>query len=157
MDDFKADFKPEWIKVKLNSLGIKYAQKLGAALAKNYMTTSQIRNVYSEVKRIQATMKGISLTESTTEEHKLKVDLKMDKAYRSFLLLSPKVAYAARRGGGRGIELFQKEFDKMYTAVAECGEHNGELKGKLFKDAFWRFCDLFEAVLAFHKASGGRD
>ncbi|AFC22957.1 type III-A CRISPR-associated protein Csm2 [Saprospira grandis] len=152
-------FNEDWIKGKLTSLGIKYAEQLGAALVEHEMTTSQIRNVYSEVKRIQATIKGVSLRESIAKEKKGKVEQeKIDKAYRSFLLLRPKVAYAAHReiGKWKGLRLFREAFEEMHKAVVEHGEHNGVLDTKKFKEAFWRFCDLFEAVLAFHKASGGR-
>lgn len=61
---------------------VKEAEKFGKQLARN-LTTSQIRNIYGAVKKMQ--MKGGEL-----DTHKL-------------LMLKPKLAYAAKRHGG-GVE-----------------------------------------------------
>lgn len=61
---------------------VKEAEQLGKQLARN-LTTSQIRNIYGAVKKMQ--MKGGEL-----DTHKL-------------LMLKPKLAYAAKRHGG-GVE-----------------------------------------------------
>ena len=58
---------------------VKEAEQRGQQLARN-LTTSQIRNIYSAVKKMQ--MKGGEL-----DTHKL-------------LMLKPKLAYAAKRHGG---------------------------------------------------------
>lgn len=62
---------------------VKEAKQRGQQLAKQGLTTSQIRNIYGAVKKMQ--MKGGKL-----DTHKL-------------LMLKPKLAYAAKRHG-RGVE-----------------------------------------------------
>ena len=67
------------------------------------------------------------------------------KCESSFFLLRPKMAYAAgREGKNIGVQLFKFFFDDAYTYV------NDE---KPFKN----FCNLIEAVLAYHKAYGGKE
>lgn len=61
----------------------------------------------------------------------------------SFLLLKPKVAYAlARNYNNKGLKLFKEIFD-------DASYHVNDQK------SFDNFCDLFEAILAYHKAFGG--
>ena len=63
----------------------------------------------------------------------------------SFLLLRPKVAYAlARDERNKGLQLFKKIFD-------DASYHVNDQK------SFNNFCDFFEAILAYHKAFGGRE
>ena len=102
---------------------VKEAEQLGKQLARN-LTTSQIRNIYSAVKRMQ--MKGGEL-----DTHKL-------------LMLKPKLAYAAKRHG-KGVDTLK---DVLTQAIDLVG--NDQKK-------FNRFVDFFEAILAYHKAYGGRD
>lgn len=101
---------------------VKEAAQLGERLARN-LTTSQIRNIYGAVKKMQ--MKG------ELDTHKL-------------LMLKPKLAYAAKRHGG-GVETLK---DVLTDAI---GFVENDLKN------FNRFVDFFEAILAYHKAYGGRD
>ena len=102
---------------------VKEAEQRGQQLARN-LTTSQIRNIYSAVKKMQ--MKGGEL-----DTHKL-------------LMLKPKLAYAAKRHGG-GVDTLK---DVLTQAI--------DLVGNDLKK-FNRFVDFFEAILAYHKAYGGRD
>lgn len=63
----------------------------------------------------------------------------------SFLLLKPKVAYAlARDDKNEGLKLFKKIFDDASDYVNN-------------QKSFNNFCDFFEAILAYHKAFGGRE
>lgn len=67
------------------------------------------------------------------------------KCESSFFLLRPKMAYAAgREAKNLGVQLFKFFFDDAYKYV------NDE---KTFKN----FCNLIEAVLAYHKAYGGKE
>ena len=102
---------------------VKEAEQLGERLARN-LTTSQIRNIYSAVKKMQ--MKGGEL-----DTHKL-------------LMLKPKLAYAAKRHSG-GV-------DTLKEVLTQAIDHVGDDQQK-----FNRFVDFFEAILAYHKAYGGRD
>lgn len=94
------------------------------------LTTSQIRNVFGEMRRIQ--MKGY-------EEEKT-----------SFLLLKPKLAYAVKRHKKKGIQLFYEVFSIAYDAV----DTNNNNLGKIH---FNNFMNLMEAIIAYHKYHGGKE
>ena len=67
-----------------------------------------------------------------------------DKEKASFFLLRPKVAYAyGRSNGNKGLGLFKKVFDKVYNDVDD-------------EKSYINFCNLMEAILAYHKANGGK-
>jgi CRISPR-associated protein Csm2 len=130
---FDEKFDPKWITDGLDRHSIEYASKLGKYLKDNGFTTSQIRNVYGEVKRIE--LNGF------------------EKNYASFLLLQPKLAYAAvraersnnkDRGGAKAFKERITELIKQVIGV-------GDVSSKRFNN----FCQLFEAILAYHKANGG--
>lgn len=123
-------FNGDWIRTGIKGEAILYAEKLGQILVDERFTTSQIRNFYGELKRIQ--LKGI----------------KEDKQKSAFHLLHPKLAYAAKRAGN-GAHIFKTEILKTHKEV-EIDSQDSEAR-------FQNFCDLCEAILAFHKASGGRD
>ena len=131
------DFNREWIISGIKSDAIEYAEKLGKSLADEDFTTSQIRNFYGELKRIQ--LKGIN----------------DEKQKSAFLLLHPKLAYAAKRAekrGGAGASIFKTEILKAHKEVRIEDTDDNRIEM-----SFQNFCDLCEAILAFHKASGGRD
>ncbi|MGB3619166.1 MAG: type III-A CRISPR-associated protein Csm2 [Catalinimonas sp.] len=121
----KTKFKSSWIDQQIDRDGIDYADKLGEYLKNEGFTTSQIRNVFGEVRRIQ--MKGYA-------ENKT-----------AFLLLRPKVAYAAKRAGKTGAEAFKTVLDLAHNQVTDD------------EKTFQNFCDFIEAILAYHKAYGGKD
>jgi len=126
-------FQSDWIVTGIKKDAIEYAEKLGATLKEEGFTTSQIRNFYGELKRIQ--LKGIEDA----------------KARSSFHLLHPKLAYAAKRAEkkpGRGANRFKDEILKAHSAV--------NIDNDDYKHRFSNFCDLCEAILAFHKANDGR-
>lgn len=63
----------------------------------------------------------------------------------AFHLLKPKVAYAVGRDPyNKGLQLFQDIFDKSAGFVKE-------------ESHYMNFCNLFEAILAYHRAAGGKD
>lgn len=88
---------------------VKEAEQLGKQLARN-LTTSQIRNIYGAVKKMQ--MKGGEL-----DTHKL-------------LMLKPKLAYAAKRHGG-GVDTLK---DVLTQAIDLVG--NDSKKFNRFVDFF---------------------
>lgn len=93
--DWEADFNVSWITDKITKDTVNYCDQFGKHLQANRLSTSQIRNVYGELKRIQ--MKGFE-NEKT-----------------SFILLKPKMAYSVARD--RKLEDMKKVFDKAYDAV----------------------------------------
>jgi len=114
-------FKDQWILAGATREMIEFARRAGEFMANKKVSSSQIRNVYGEVKRIQ--MKGF------------------DKDSSSFYLLKPKIAYARGRARGnavQGIELFEKIFDKCFNLVKDTPTYEN-------------FCKLMEAILAYHK------
>ena len=95
-----------------------------------YMAVNGLTN--SKIRSIYGEMKRIQMG-----------DYEKEKA--SFYLLRPKVAYALGRDPkNRGLLLFKLLFD--YCSKDVTG-----------KKSFLNFCNIFEAVLAYHKAFGGKD
>src|SRR5262249_15789919 len=98
------------------------AEKLGPLFKGGELTTSQIRNIYGMVKKME--LSGFNANE--------------------FVLLKPKLAYAASRAGKDGARQFA---DVMTWAIDEVDQS---------AEKFERFVDFFEAILAYHKAAGGK-
>lgn len=135
------DFKSDWITNGLTESAVKFAEQFGEHLCdlqndkrvgRMAMTTSQIRNFFGEIKRIQARMHAKSFQEEKP----------------NFLLLRPKLAYAEARvvskAGKSRISDFRSVLDKAHLAVSQ-------------EKDFQNFVDFMEAILAYHKYYGGRD
>ena len=128
----KLGFNSDWVKLGADVQMINFAEMAGKYMApfdnkdKQCLSKSQIRNVFGEIKRIQA--RGFDLPESKS----------------SFLLLKPKVAYAEGRNRTIGLSLFKHIFDKAWDSVDD-------------QRSYQNFCNLLEAILAYHKAFGGKD
>lgn len=118
------------------------AAKVGSNLARQ-LTTSQIRNIFGEVRRIEALWPAYKKNQSEVEQKNAR------QAYRSAILLRPKLAYQAKRERGRGIEELQDVLDPCLEILQK------ELDDEKRKLYFDRFVDFFEAILAYHKAAGG--
>lgn len=116
--------KKEWITVEADKEMISFAEEAGKYMKENSLTTSQIRNIYGEIKRIQM---------NTYEKKK-----------SDFFLLKPKVAYAlGRNKDNKGLQLFKDIFDRLSPFVSD-------------EKSYHNFCNLMEAILAYHKANGGK-
>ena len=131
------ELDPNWIKSKdgLCKDAVKYTELLGEHLVDkekkkgNPMTTSQVRNFFGEVRRIQ--MKGI----------------KKNKA--AFYMLKPKLAYAAARAGQHNkINDFKEIIFELLDAI-NLNDENSEKQ-------YNNFVNFLEATVAFHKANGGK-
>jgi len=135
-------FNPKWITDKIDDPGIAYLENLGFYLCdkknvndrrpgRNAVTTSQMRNMFSEIKRIEQKLKD--------ENHDWKT---------SFLLLRPKIAYNAARVIAKGRDSRMKDLkvvlEKAHRAV-ETEAH------------FVNFSQFIEGVIAYHKVYGGKD
>jgi CRISPR-associated protein Csm2 len=67
------------------------------------------------------------------------------KEKSAFFLLKPKVAYALGRDErNEGLKLFKLIFDKCSQDVSD-------------QKSYLNFCNFIEAILAYHKANGGKD
>lgn len=118
---------------------VEAAESIGEALAKQ-LTTSQIRNIFGEVRRIEM-LWPTELAEA--EQHKAQ------DAFRQTVLLRPKIAYQAKREKGRGVEELQSVLDPCLQLIQDASQAQR-------KPYFQRFLDFFEAILAYHKAAGGK-
>lgn len=68
-----------------------------------------------------------------------------EKEKSSFFLLKPKVAYAlGRDNNNQGLKLFKMIFDQCAVYVTN-------------QKSYLNFCNFIEAILAYHKAYGGKD
>lgn len=68
-----------------------------------------------------------------------------DNEKSSFYLLKPKVAYALGRDDkNEGLRLFKMIFDRSSEDVSD-------------QRSYQNFCGFIEAILAYHKAYGGKD
>ena len=111
------------------------ADALGQQLARGRLSTSQIRNIFGTVRRIEMNWPEQPQTEAERERAR--------KAQRELLLLKPKMAYQAKRERGRGVQ----ELTEVLSAAID--EVDGD------RARFQNFVDFFEAILAYHKAHGG--
>ncbi|PTQ87499.1 type III-A CRISPR-associated protein Csm2 [Nitrosomonas ureae] len=106
---------------------VKFAEELAKDIVRD-VSTSQIRNAYGTVKKLEM-LSSFS-----------------DKSLRELLLLKPKLAYA--RGRSQRKETFKKLEDALGSAIDAVDVNQPE--------TFKRFCNFFEAILAYHKANGGK-
>lgn len=139
----------EWISDKITQATVDFAKKFGTYLAKpdiedgkdkkgnpikitigEKMTTSQLRRFFGEVKRQQT----IGYEEA------------------SFVMLSPKLAYAvgrAKKDKKTGVKYCKIEdfFMIFEDAIKKVGSSGNK------QDAFKNFISIFEAIVAYHKAA----
>ena len=108
---------------------VAFAEVIGKFLANRYdgISTSQIRNIFGEVRKIE-------------------MDWKRDAkaSWVRLQLLRPKLAYTAKKANKKVGFIFQEILSKAILGI------DGEAEN------FQRFINLFEAILAYHRAYGGR-
>ncbi len=110
---------------------IQKAEELGEELSKK-LTTSQIRNIFGEVRSIEQ--------EVGLEEKTLPLNVQ-----RRLLMLKPKMAYQVGRFSNNGglkalVDTLSQAIDLIENDVRR----------------FHTFVDLFEAILAYHRCYGGK-
>ncbi len=110
---------------------VNFARQTAELLVRNNLTRSQIRNIFTEVRKIEAMW-----------------DQDQARAMRRLNILKPKLAYATARTEAVGLlrDVLSKAIDEVEAAP------NGEREPR-----FRRFMELFEAILAYHRALGGRN
>lgn len=128
--DFTGYKISDWIQNEIDINTVHFADKFGKHIKDGGLTTSQIRNVFGEMRRIQ--MNGY-ISQKT-----------------SFLLLKPKLAYAVKRNENAGLKDFYNFFEIAYNSVDTKNDTNGP---KHYKNMI----ELTEAVLAYHKYYGGKE
>lgn len=118
-------FDVNWIKTGINEKTIEYADAAGKLLANEQLTTSQIRNIFGEMRRIQ--LNGFS------------------KELTSFLLLKPKMAYTAKRNKSNGLNKLKEIFDMIYENIDKKNPAIGEVH-------YGHAMNILESILAYHKS-----
>ena len=119
--------KEKWIENEITDEAIDYANRFGRYLKNQGLTTSQIRNFFSEVKRIQ--LQGYK------------------KNISQFKLLKAKLAYAVGRESSVSKRNVLKDFKNVFEQA-----HN-YVQDEI---SFDNFVSFLEAILAFHKYYGGK-
>ena len=115
---------------------VNFAEKLGVYLAESEFTTSQIRNIFGEIRRLH------DRDRYSRNRHRLH-------------MLRPKLAYMAARQGKDKTKRAAKELQKVLTrCIEEVFKGAPDLDTEY--DRFSRLADFLEAVLAYHRAAGGR-
>lgn len=93
-------YNSEWIKNGATPQMVKFAEDAGKFMGQNELSSSKIRSIYGEIKRIQMG--------------------EYEKEKSSFYLLKPKVAYAlGREKNNEGLKLFKLIFDRCYNDVVD--------------------------------------
>lgn len=105
---------------------IKWADNFGGQIARR-VSTSQIRNIFGSVK---------------------KMEMASELSMPELLLLKPRIAYATQRT--RGLEELSNELIAAIDAVDAAPDDRAR------EERFRRFCQGFEAILAYHRAHGGK-
>lgn len=139
-----SDFEPSWIQTEIDEHCIEFMEGLGIHLCDkkskkdkfpgyNAVTTSQMRNIFSEVKRIEV---------------KVNSDEQWANERSNVLLLRPKIAYntarvLSSRRESKMVDL-REILEKALLAIES-------------KEDFKRFTQFFEGVIAYHKVYGGKD
>ena len=109
----------------------------GEQINQKGLTTSQIRQVFSKLKSIEA--KGYIHQRS------------------EFMMLKPFIAYAAgRQSKVQGLQDLKDRVTWGIDAVLDVKETDGKQHIKEEQKRFQNFCKFFEAILAYHRASGGK-
>lgn len=118
----------QWVQSGPTPALLNEVEIFGRDLAQKKLSTSQIRQVFTKLKAIEA--KGY-------------MNQRID-----FMMLKPFLAYAAGRQNNQGLREFKNKITWGIEAVITGSESQEAQR-------FIHFCKLFEAVLAYHKAHGG--
>ncbi len=120
---------------------VDFAARTAEQLVKNQLTRGQIRNIFTEVRKIEALWEAESVKEPTQRDY--------TKALRRLNMLKPKLDYQTAR-----IPQVQRLKEVLSEAIDEVAKGTSpEDQTERFK----RFMNLFEAILAYHRAKGGRN
>ena len=111
---------------------VTFAKQTAIQLVHNNLTRAQIRNIFTEVRKIEALWSS-----------------KPTIAMRRLNMLKPKLDYSSARA--KPVELLR---DVLTPAIDKVNEvQPGEERDRRFRV----FMDLFEAILAYHRSEGGRN
>lgn len=121
---------PQWVKNGIDKEAIVFAEAFGKHIKDGGLTTSQIRNVFGEMRRIQLTG--------------------FEGQKTAFLMLKPKLAYTVKRHDKEGLRAFFELFKLAFDAVDTANTIDGKVH-------YENLMNLIEAILAYHKFWGGKE
>jgi CRISPR-associated protein Csm2 len=109
---------------------VTFAQQTAKKLVTQNLTRSQIRSIFTEVRQIESLWPKV-------------------EALRRLTMLKPKLAYQTARSSSVDYlkQVLSEAIDEVVKAPAGDGRN----------ERFKRFVDLFEAILAYHRAEGGKN
>lgn len=111
---------------------VTFAEQTAVQLVAANLTRSQIRGIFTEVRKIEAVW-----------------GVRPEEAMRRLNMLKPKLDYQAAR-----TPAVQRLKDVLTLAIDEV---NKNIDKKERDRRFGVFVDLFEAILAYHRAKGGKN
>jgi len=114
---------------------VTFARQTAQTLVKQSLTRSQIRSIFTEVRQIEALWGQPEA-------------VRRPDAVRRLNMLKPKLAYQAARSSAvtHLRDVLSEAIDEVVKAPADVRD-----------ERFQRFMDLFEAILAYHRAEGGKN
>ncbi len=131
---------------------VEQAKAVGEYLKAQNLTTSQIRNVFGTVRSIESTWRIASLASvGAAEGSPLST---RTRALHELNLLKPRMAYAASRNGV--VRYLEQVLTPAINAVLGDPATDSVANGDEALRRFGNFLDFFEAILAYHRAAGGK-
>lgn len=120
---------------------VTFAKSTAIQLVNNQLTRGQVRNIFTEVRKIEALWEAESVKPPAQRDY--------TKALRRLTMLKPKMDYQTAR-----IPQVQRLKEVLSDAI------NYVVAGTTPEEQterFKRFMNLFEAILAYHRSEGGRN
>ena len=138
--------KPEWIQNGANEEMILFAKTWGREMAGIHEDLSieevELKKKRKEIKP-SGDMSNSQIRNIYGEIKRIQMLGDFEKAKVSFYILRPKVAYAYGRNPSKGMKIFMNIFDSASSFVKD-------------DKTYQNFCNLMEAILAYHRAFGGK-
>lgn len=110
---------------------VKFAEAKAEQMVRDSLTRGQIRNVFTEVRKIEALW-----------------DTDQKKALRRLTMLKPKLDYQAAR---------MPQVKLLRDVLSEAIDWVNRAEEEKRTECFQRFVNLFEALLAYHRSNGGKN
>jgi CRISPR-associated protein Csm2 len=120
---------------------VEFASQTADRLVRDQLTRGQVRNIFTEVRKIEALWEAESVKQLEERNY--------SKPLRRLMMLKPKMDYQTAR-----IPQVRQLKDVLSEAIDYVA--NGKTPEEQ-TERFKRFMNLFEAILAYHRAKGGRN
>ncbi len=156
-----SNFKTKWVTEGITEECIEYLENFGFYLCDKKdvndrypgyqaMTTSQLRNIFSEAKQIEVQVRKI-LSDYENQDSEVSAEAKRiweTELKTKILLLRPKIAYSTARAMDRSPKTRMQDFREVIErALIET------IKNPKY---YLNFIHIMEAIIAYHKVYGGR-